>query len=356
MSPRVLFALVLLVFSFAPRSVVTTETNRVQLTLDASEAEQVLAILAIRSAGKPIEDTQWQRLFATVPYQRLLVREKEIAKRFNDPSIILTDDAFKKFVLSDALLARASELRDTLDRWERADLQAAAQSVLQYLPPSAVIHAKVFPMIKPGANSFVWEASTNPAIFLYLDPDVSAAKFTNTVAHELHHIGLASAQTAYEERIKSLPERPRTVAEWAGAFGEGLAMLAAAGGPDVDPHAASTQKEHARWEHDMANFNSDLLAVNAFFLDILSGKFANPDALEQKGSSFFGIQGPWYTVGYKMAVMVEKRYGRDALIQTMLDPRRLLVLYNQAAAEQNAAGKEKLPLWSEEVLEKLEVK
>jgi endonuclease YncB( thermonuclease family) len=54
-----------------------------------------------------------------------------------------------------------------------------------------------------------------------------------------------------------------------------------------------------------------------------------------------------------MAVMVEKRFGRPALIETMLDPRRLLVLYNQVAAEQNAAGKEHLPLWSDDLLKQV---
>jgi hypothetical protein len=34
----------------------------------------------------------------------------------------------------------------------------------------------------------------------------------------------------------------------------------------------------------------------------------------------------------------------------MLDYRCLLALYNQAAAEQNAPGKEQLPLWSEPIL------
>lgn len=323
--------------------------NRVQLTLDTSEADQVLDILAARAAGKTIDDAQWQKLFATEPYTRLKQREADIAKRFNVPNEF-TDAEFKKFVLSDVLLARATALHNTLERWKSADLQGAAENVLQYLPSSAVIHAKVYPVIKPGKNSFVWEASTNPAIFLYLDPDVSAAKFMNTVTHELHHIGLASSAAEYEKRIESLPEGAKTVAEWVGAFGEGLAMLAAAGGPDVHPHAVSSQEERARWDHDMANFNSDLLEVNSFFLDILHGKFASQDAISEKASSFFGVQGPWYTVGYKMAVMVEKRYGRDTLIQTMLDPRKLLVLYNQAAAEENASGKDKLPLWSDEIL------
>jgi hypothetical protein len=326
------------------------------LTLDTSEADQVLAILALRAAGRPVDDAHWQKLFATEPYQRLKVREAAIAKRFNAPEIVLKDEDFKSFVLSEDLLKRAPELRATLDRWKHANLQQTGQRVLQYLPPSAVIRAKVYPTIKPNTNSFVWETSTNPAIFLYLNPQVSEAKFENTVAHELHHIGLASALADYEKRIQSLPELPRAVAEAMSAFGEGLAMLAAAGGPDVDPHAASSPEEHARWNHDMANFDSDLQAVNAFFLDVLHGKFANQDAIEEKASSFYGAQGPWYTVGYKMAVMVEKRFGRQALIETMLDPRRLLVLYNQAAEEQNRAGKTQLPKWSEEVLEKVQAR
>jgi hypothetical protein len=351
--PRRLALLVLGLLVFCTLSL-AADSSRVQLTFDTSEADQVLAILALQSANKPVGDAQWQQLFATEPYKRLKVREKAISERFKDPNVALTDEDFKKFVLSDVLLAHAPELRKTLANWKNTNLQQAAEGVLGYLPESAVIRARVFPMIKPSSNSFVWETSTDPAIFLYLDPDVSAAKFANTVAHELHHIGLASAQAQYDERIKALPERANITAEWIGAFGEGLAMLAAAGGPDVDPHAASSAKEHARWEHDMTNFNSDLTAVNAFLLDILNGKFANRDALDEKGSSFFGAQGPWYTVGYKMAVMVEKQFGRQALIGTMLDPRQLLVLYNRAASEHNAKAQDRLPLWSEEVLKQIQ--
>lgn len=334
-------------------SALAADTGRVRLTFDTSEADQVLAILALRQAGKPVDDAQWRKLFATEPYQRLKVREKKIAEQFNDASRIFSDEDFKKFVMSDELVKRAPELRSTLERWKKADLQQAAGHTLQYLPASAVIQAKVFPTIKPNHNSFVWDTSTDPTIFLYLDPDVSAAEFSNTVAHELHHIGLASSLADYDQRVDTLPEPARTAAGWLTAFGEGLAMLAAAGGPDVDPQAASRAEEHARWDRDMANFNNDFGAMNTFFLDILNGKFPNSNAVNEKGSSFFGAQGPWYTVGYKMAVMVEKRFGREALIQTMLDPRRLLALYNQAALEQNARGKEQLPLWSQQILQQV---
>jgi len=175
----------------------------------------------------------------------------------------------------------------------------------------------------------------------------------NKVAHELHHIGLESAQSEYSQKIAALSERPHAVAEWLGAFGEGFAMLAVAGGPDMDPLAGSSSEDQARWKHDLENFPSDLRSVNDFFLDVLKGKYANRDAIDEKAGDFFGTQGPWYTVGYRMAVMVEKRYGRPALIETMQDPRRLLFLYNQVASELNNAGKEHLPMWSEEVFKQI---
>jgi hypothetical protein len=342
--------LTLLVCVSAPAAL---SADRIQIALDSSEADQVLAILALRRDNKPIEGAQWEKLFGTEPYQRLKQREKKIGEQFHDPSVAFSDDDFKKFVLSEDLLKRAPQLQDTIENWKKAEMRELAERDLQYLPPSATIRAKVYPVIKPATNTFVWEASSNPAIFLYLDPDVSRAKFENTVAHELHHIGLASVESSYDKKIAALQERARAAASWMGAFGEGFAMLSAAGGPDVDPHAASSAKEHARWDHDMANFSADLQSVNAFFLDVLNGKFPNQDAIDEKAGSFFGQQGPRYTVGYKMAVMVEKRFGRPALIETMVDPRKLLVLYNRAAAEQNAAGKEQLPLWSDELLKQV---
>ena len=106
----------------------------------------------------------------------------------------------------------------------------------------------------------------------------------------------------------------------------------------------------------MANFNNDLKSVDTFFVEILNGQLASKDSIEEKGSSFFGLQGPWYTVGYKMCVIVERRFGRPTFIRTMLDPRQLLVLYNKAEEEEDAASKNKLPLWSESILEQVGAK
>jgi hypothetical protein len=317
--------------------------DRVQFTLNTSESEAVLAILDKRAAGKPVGDADWQRLFGSEPYVRLKKREASMHRDF-------TDDDFKAFVLSDDLAKRAPELQKTLDTWKQADLRSAAQRILPYLPPDARVHAKVYPVIKPKSNSFVFETGTDPAIFLYLDPQESQSEFMNIVAHESHHIGFSDANKRYEERIKTLPENAHKAAEWMGAFGEGLAVLAAAGSADVHPLRDSNNDQRIRWDQDMKFVDQEFIQVNQFFLDVVGGGFAKLEVADHVAFTFFGYRGPWYMVGYKMGVVVEKRFGRAVLVECMSDPRKLLEKYNEAAREQNAAGKEKLPLWSDEVL------
>lgn len=318
-------------------------SERVAVSLDTTEAERVLAILAKTRHSQPVAEEDWQALFATEPYRRLKTREAAMHRDFSD-------DDFRKFVLSSEMLSQYDDLSRTLEVWKKADLRAAGVRVLQYLPAQAVIRVKVFPEIKPKHNSFVFDVATDPAIFLYLDPKVSQREFDNTVSHEMHHIGLSSTDKLYEKKIEALPEGPRKAARWIGAFGEGMAVLAAAGGPDVPANQFSRPDVRENWERGMRTFSQDLETLNEFFLAVSDGRLKD-EAVNEKASSFFGeIQGPWYTVGYRMAVLVEKRYGRAALVECMLDPRLLLKRYNQAAEEHNAHSPEKLALWSPAML------
>jgi Putative zinc dependent peptidase (DUF5700) len=165
------------------------------------------------------------------------------------------------------------------------------------------------------------------------------------VRHELHHIGLGSVSS--DAPLQDLPLEAKVAAEWMGGFGEGMAMLAAAGGPEVHPHSNSSPDERARWDRDIANFAQDLRTVETFFLDVIDGRLKGEAAINEKGFTFFGVQGPWYTVGWKMSALVEQTYGRAALIECMLDPRRLLATYNAAVKKSKTSD---LPLWSERLL------
>jgi Putative zinc dependent peptidase (DUF5700) len=323
-------------------------SEQVNVTLVTDEAEAVLAILARKRANQDVTEADWQRLFSSDGYVRLKRRETAMQRSF-------ADEDFKAFVLSDKLTANAAALSQTLEQWRQASTDAAAARALAYLPKEAHIRAKIYPVIKPHENSFVFEVNTDPAIFLYLDPAKTKEQFENTLAHELHHIGYGSSCPAKQvsNEISKQPENIQQLINWIGAFGEGFAMLAAAGGPDIHPHKYSKPEDRARWDRDMVNFNDDLKKVERFFLDILDNKLSE-DERQKTGMSFFGIQGPWYTVGWKMSVTIEKTFGRAKVIECICDQRKLLPTYNQAAAKYNRTAREPLAPWSPSIIEATE--
>lgn len=320
----------------------SAERASADLRIDSSQSDAVLAFLEMRAAGAAIADADWDRLFASEPFVRLEKRELSMGRAF-------PREGFRQFVMSEELLARREALAATLAAWRRVELAAVAARIVPYLPAQARIRATVYPVIKPKSNSFVFETETDPAIFLYLDPGQSAEAFANTVAHELHHVGLASLSVAYRERIGVLPPSARQAAKWLAAFGEGLAVLAAAGSPEVHPMRDFPEADRSRWDQDQKGFDQQLAQVDAFLVDVVTGGFARPEVADRVAFGLFGYRGPWYTVGWRMGALVEQRFGRPVLLECMADSRRLLVRYNQAAAEVNAAGGA-LPLWSEQLL------
>ena len=80
---------------------------------------------------------------------------------------------------------------------------------------------------------------------------------------------------------------------------------------------------------------------------------ADQDSIRAQAMEFFGVQGPWYTVGYKMAVTIENTEGRAALIATICDPVELLREYNRAAPRSGSPGAPALPLWPDSFLDRL---
>jgi hypothetical protein len=74
------------------------------------------------------------------------------------------------------------------------------------------------------------------------------------------------------------------------------------------------------------------------------------DEMQKEGFAFFGTQGPWYTVGWRMVALIEETYGRKRLIEVMCDQRLLLSTYNEAAAAYNRTANEPLATWSASVV------
>jgi Putative zinc dependent peptidase (DUF5700) len=312
------------------------------------EADAVLAILDERSAGRAPEEAEWKRLFSSDGYRRLQRREASLGRAFEDAT-------FREFVLSADLLGRASDLRRTLEAWTRVDPADSARRAFAYLPSSAVIRARIYPVIKPKTNSFVFEPSTDPAIFLYLDPEVPPAKLENTMTHELHHIGVARACRG-DPAGPAASENVKVLLDWMSGFAEGRAVLAAAGSPDAHPHATRGEKERRLWDRDVANVAVDLRRLEEFFVELLDGKLSEEERT-RRGMSFISThdvpQGPFYTVGWLMSSVVERELSRQRLVDSLCDPPRFLRDYDRAANQVMKKGGQPLPLWSEAFLARL---
>jgi hypothetical protein len=332
------FALAVLLFTGCATSSVQ---DRLHVTLQPDEAKAVLAILDARAAQQSIREADWQRLFSSEGYVRLKKRELSMHREFDDPT-------FRTFVMSPELLAKREVLASTLNQWLRADLTHAASLSMAYLPSEATITATVYPVIKPKTNSFVFEGND---IFEYLD-EQPVARFENILAHEMHHIGYGTAcpPKGVEVELERLPPNLKALREWLSAFGEGAATLAAAGGPDAPPQVTAPPDVRAAWDQGIANYDAELHRVEQFYLDILDGRITGDD-IPKRGFEFFGLLGPWYTVGWKMDVVIEKTFGRAALLDAFCDQRRLLGTYNRAAAEWERRTGEKLPRWDQRLVD-----
>ncbi len=306
------------------------------LTIVTDQADAALAILELRAAGRSIPEDRWHRLFRTEGYRRLKAREEAMGREFGDST-------FRRFLGSDSLLRRAPALRRALKEWRALRPQEARRRALAYLPAGTRLRARVYLLIKPRPNSFVFEPATNPAIMLHLDPLRTTAQLENTIAHELHHIGYAGACRSEPDAVADTAVS--TARQWLSAFGEGVAMLAAAGGPDAHPHAVSPTEDRERWDRDVANAAVDFRRVERFLMDVLERRLVDPDSITREGMSFFGVQGAWYTLGWVMASTVERDAGRAGLVGVLCDPARLLSAYNAAAGE--------LPRWSDSLVARL---
>ena len=321
---------------------VTTEAvGNARLRVFGTEARAALGVMT--AADSQTRAAAWARLRTTEEYKRLSEREQS----FHRP---MSDTAFYQWLTADSTIARAPILARTLDAWMKSDIAGAVQRSAAYLPRGTPIRARLYFMIKPHANTFVYDTEHNPTIFVSVDPKVNAAQFENEIAHELHHIGYAAACPAPTAATAQTPMD--TVANWMSAFGEGWAMLAAAGGPNVNPHWESDSADRARWDHDYAHVDDGMRQLSGFFDSVLTRRISVPDSVQAHAMSFFGIQGPWYTVGYLMARTIEVQKGRDNLLSVICSPPKLLLDYQQAAIDANRTG-EHLPLWPQKFIEQI---
>jgi hypothetical protein len=318
------------------------EQANVSVRFVPDEADAGVAIVRRHASGKPIDESEWRALFNSAGYLALTARDSAFGAPRND-------SAFARFLLSDSLAERAGRLADRAHEMSRLDVRRAARRALGYAPANARVAATIFPVVKPQPNSFVFGPDSAPQLFLFVNVDESAAHFFNRLTHELHHVALNTACAA--DPAPALPEPLHALVRNLGGFGEGLAMLAAAGSPGVDANLESDAATRDRWDADVRDYPRQFAQIEALVRDVVDGRITTRDSVRAVAQTFYGAQGPWYVVGWKMAATIETQLGRPALIAAMCDPRLFMTTYNRAA-EQAHSG---LPQWDARLLAAISV-
>ena len=334
----------------APARPAAANTSPLQLAVDDSQARAVLAILDSLARGDQPAESDWQRLESSAGYRRWSERQQVIGHPVDQ-------HVFREFLRSAGLNAQRDGLHTKASEWSALDARAAGAMAAAYLPAGTPLRATVYPLIKASKNTFVYDLGGSPAIFFSIDLSESAAAFTNTLTHELHHVGVATACDADESDATSTSSA-RTL-KWLSAFSEGRAVLAAAGSPDAHPHEHSPVAAVAQWERDLRQAHEDIPRLQAFFESLMKDSLSDDEAT-QRGMAFINDserpQGPFYTVGWLMASTIERELGRNRLIASTCSPEQLLLDYDAAIRQRDDRGEnsEALPRWSHDFLIRLQ--
>ena len=329
------------------------QESRVEVRIDATQARSTLDLFDARMRGEPVLEAHWSEIFESDGFRRVVERERGMEARFGLERTF-TEEAFRAWATSDEALVDVTGRSGTLDAWKSIDVTAAGERAMRYLPASVKLEATIYPIVREQTNSFVWDLPENPAIFMWVGPDVDREELEMTLVHELHHVGLAGVCVESETSFSAEVEQARG---WLSGFAEGLAVLAAAGGPDHPTHPASQTELREAWASRQDSLETDLRRVETFLLDIAQGRLSGDEA-SGVGMSFISAegvpQGAFYSLGWFMGATVERTLGRDAVIAGTCDHGRLIVDYQRAAALANRDDPQRaLPVWSDALLDAL---
>jgi len=321
----------------------------VSLNLITDEVGILIDILKRKDNNKPIKKVQWDELFNSNGFKILTVREKEMNQGIDKFE-------FKDFVMNKIASDRYISYKKSLEKLKSMNLDDIINRTRDYLPDNTRLDTDIVPVIKPQKNSFIHRINDKLILFLYLEPDISKEKLENKLIHELHHIGL---DYVYQNSDYSCLSKPaQKVIEWTNAFGEGFAMLAAAKGLENHPNKFDKDLK-SKWDENMGNFNKDFHKIQNFLLAILEGHFADDQKLYNRGFQLMTNndgQGSWYTVGYQIAVIIEREAGREVLIECMKDLTKIYFQYNNLVEIYNKKRNEDLPKWNDKILTSLKRK
>ncbi|MFO7866230.1 MAG: DUF5700 domain-containing putative Zn-dependent protease [Candidatus Aminicenantes bacterium] len=355
-----------------------TDRSRGHVTVDYRMAEKAIQWLEYINTGPDLEEIKRRFLEEVAPTEgcRVIIRHWERFREW-DEEIFLTFilEALDKISTDEPLenedgsptsfgmrrklwmyaLNNTGKLREDLNQLKQAEVRDKALKLArQYLPDDADVSNRFY-VVLFGASSAFSVGEENGFDLLQL-PKTSAGQVyvenvIETFAHEMHHSGFSNAA---DKHMTDVENKDRIML---------VGILAAEGMPthfinrireNLDVLKSSGNEMHrmlaAQWEENLDRLPELYKEAEKDILLNMEGEIGQQEIFKKWMG---GLQGPAYVLGSDMFDVIEKHLGLKEAKKIAQDYRRFLSIYNRAAENAAAAGREAF-LFDRTLVERLE--
>lgn len=236
-----------------------------------------------------------------------------------------------------AALGRSALFRQALNALSEADLPPrAAEAASHYLPQGLTLDARLYVLVDGMSSGYALPGKlVLDLLQLPFDGrgEVDLNRVRATLAHELHHLGVAELGKDLGSRVQVDPERNLALEFVGGWLAEGSATHLLS---RVTPESGAAAWDC--WSQHLANLEGHYRRGEALTLRLLEGPVSREEAMDEIRPFFAGgLYGPAYVMGAEMVRTVLEVYSLNSLIACLEDPRLFPKIYNDAARRLNEA-------------------
>ena len=304
------------------------------LHFDADGAGRMLALLGRLVAGEEVPPADEEAVFETPAYRLFFAHHNRFAGRSlgaDEFAAMLRAIPGGEFETENPQLehmwgrfrqvpGRLSALRALHEEIAGGEVVPRAVALARrYLPPEAALDTTVFIVLDGMSGGFVYQGQVAFDLLQMRD----AQSFTQTLAHELHHIGV---EHLWREQIENagLPPARRLALEFVAILlGEGSATCLISG-PPAEPEGVE------QWQGHMAHLDELFARAEDLLRRTLAGEIDEAAFGTLVPSFLQGYMGEAYAIGYVVVERLRQALGEEAVLACLREPRRTLALYNQA--------------------------
>jgi hypothetical protein len=238
------------------------------------------------------------------------------------------------------------------------DMDRMLETALAWLPPGTPINATILISFDIGGAAWAYRAKNGKDYIMYsvpflLDENDRFKKepFLQTIAHEIHHIGIPLDGFFKKIHYDELPDTNRLKLYTdlvASMIKEGMAQKFCSNAPGKfsgKPYPlkgySAIEKGKMNWHYFISDFGTIQDSAETIMTDIVNGDCVDPGRFYERFSNYWTwkagviegrdlVLGRRYYYGSEVLGVINKAFGKEALFEVMADFRKLPDYYNRS--------------------------